>query len=213
MKQIIIVCILLNAAFQTAVAQHSLGLKAGVNLADQRKNAGESFLPATYQEETRSLMGYQIGVFYKTSLGKAWRLSIEPALSQIGSRNYYLVESNLNEPSKQYYKDKVSYIDIPVTLQYSLKSFYVGAGPGIALRVGSRWTEFENRSFKTDYYKTFDASANFLAGYAFCEKLDANFRYSYGLLNVRDKDRFLETKNQFASFSILYTIGNKSSAD
>ena len=158
--------------------------------------------------ETKPLWGYQFGVFYKAKVNSTWAISAETNFSLVGSRTQYLTEEQILNPDGviHYFNDKIGYIEVPVTLQYTLNKLYFGAGPGIAFKVFSKITNFENSTYKTPYYKTLDFSANVLMGYELAKKWDVNLRYSYGLLNIHEDNIYVKTKNRFFNLSLLYSL-------
>ena len=199
------------AAGQHAISQNNFGLKAGMNVSDQHKTITTRLNPSSQTEKTKLLPGYQFGAFYKIKINPTWTVSTEVNFSVLGSRTHYVTEQQILNPDgiEHYYHDKSGYIEIPVSVQYRFRHFYMGAGPGIAFKVFSKITNLETKSYRTPYYKTIDASGNFLIGYTLSKKLDINFRYSYGLLNIHQEPGFVKTKNRSLSISVLYSLKYK----
>lgn len=135
-------------------------------------------------------------------------MALETNFSLIGSRNRYVTEEQILNPDGKthYYTDKLGYVEIPFTLQYRLNNLYLGLGPGIAFKVFSKISNFENSSYRGFNYRKLDATGNVLLGCRILKKLDINLRYSYGMLNIL-KDRFnQETKNRSFNASLLYPL-------
>src|SRR5438477_8460785 len=162
MKKILLLFITLSAFGQNAYCQNTFGLKAGLNLSNQAKTFMTPQNATPQLHETKPLWGYQFGVFYKAKVNSTWAISAETNFSLVGSRTQYLTEEQILNPDGviHYFNDKIGYIEVPVTLQYTLNKLYFGAGPGIAFKVFSKITNFENSTYKTPYYKTLDFSAN-----------------------------------------------------
>ncbi|HYK56699.1 MAG TPA: outer membrane beta-barrel protein [Flavisolibacter sp.] len=99
-----------------ARSQSRFGIKAGVNLANQVKTISIPQVPATTLD-TKPFIGYQLGLFYKTKLQKQFSVSAEANLSVIGSGRT-LVNSDGNGYKTN---EKLGYIEIPLTLQYTVK--------------------------------------------------------------------------------------------
>ncbi|MBC6490662.1 porin family protein [Flavihumibacter stibioxidans] len=184
-----------------AKSQSRIGLKAGFNLANQTKTMSIPQVP-TSEQNTETLIGYQFGVFYKTMLSKNFSLSAEPAFSVIGS-SMTLVASD----GKSYETDeKLGYIELPLTLQYSFNKLYFGAGPSVGLKVFSKLSGFENRNFDITSYKSIDAAGNILVGYGLSNKIDINSRYIHGFMNIIKDPSYAKTKNKFFNLSVLFYL-------
>lgn len=184
-----------------AKSQSRIGLKAGLNLSNQTRTLSIPQVPATKQN-TEALVGYQLGVFYKKSLAKNLSLAAEPAFSLIGS-SMTLVASD----GKSYDTDeKLGYIELPLTLQYMFDKLYFGAGPSVGLKLFSKLSGFENRTFDITSYKTIDAAGNVLVGYGISNKIDLNLRYSHGLINIIKDPGYAKTKNRFFNLSVLFYL-------
>jgi hypothetical protein len=208
MKKIFVLIIALSAFGHNAFCQNTFGLKAGVNLSNQAKTFTTPQNPTPQPNKTKPLWGYMFGVFYKAKVNKNWAIAAETNFSLVGSKTQYLTEEQILNPDgvTHYCNDKISYIEVPLSLQYNLNKLYFGAGPGIVFKVSSRLTNFENSTYKTPYYKTLDLSANVLMGYQLAKKWDVNFRYSYGLLNIHEDNMYIKTKNRFFNLSVLYSF-------
>lgn len=181
-----------------AKSQSRFAVKTGLNLANQTKTISIPQVPGI-QQNTKSLIGYQFGVVYKTILSKKLFLSAEPAFSVIGSSM-----TLLGSDGDSYATDeKLGYIELPLTFQYSLKKLYFGVGPSMGFKLFSKLSGFENRTFDITSYKFIDAAGNFLVGYSLSKKIDLNARYSYGFMNIIKDPGYAKTKNRFFNFSIL----------
>lgn len=185
----------------TAKSQSRFGVKTGFNLANQSKTISIPQLPSI-QQNTETLIGYQFGVFYKTLLSKNLSISVEPAFSVIGS-SMTLIGSD----GESYDTDeKLGYIELPLTFQYSLKKLYFGVGPSMGVKLFSKLSGFENRTFNITSYKSMDAAGIILVGYSLSDKIDLNARYSHGLVNIIKDPGYAKTKNRFFNFSVLFYI-------
>lgn len=185
----------------TAKSQSRFGIKAGFNLANQSKIISIPQLPSI-QQNTKTLIGYQFGVFYKTLLSKNLSLSVEPAISVIGS-SMTLIGSDGDSYDTD---EKLGYIELPLTFQYAIKKLYFGLGPSMGLKLFSKLSGFENRTFDITNYKSMDAAGNILVGYSLSDKIDLNARYSHGLINIIKNIGYAETKNRFFNFSVLFYL-------
>lgn len=193
---------------QCTMGQSTYGIKAGLNLSDQRKEFSTPENINKQLQKTKPLLGYQFGVFGKVGISSTLTIAAEANFSLIGSKTYYLTEDQILNPDGKdhYYNDKLGYIEIPLILQYNINKLYFGLGPGIGIKVFSKITNFENSTYSTPFYKTMDAAGNLLTGYRFTKKIDVNVRYSYGLLNVHEDNNYINVKNRFLNVSLLYSL-------
>lgn len=199
-KASIIVLVYLLFVF-VAQGQFQYGLKAGLNVANQTKNMSIPQVPNTIQN-TKAMLGYQLGSFVKAKLSKHLSLSAEPAFSVVGA-GMTLVDANL----KSYdVREKIGYVELPLILQYKFQQLYFGAGPSAGIKVFSKLSGFENRSFDITNYKAFDAAGNVVVGYALSKKLDLNARYSHGFTNLIKDPGYSTTKNRFFNLSVLWYL-------
>lgn len=181
--------------------QSRIGFKTGLNLANQTKTISIPQLPSTKQN-TEAFVGYQFGGFYKTKLSKNLSFSAEPSFSVIGS-SMTLVASN----GESYDTDeKLGYIELPLTLQYSYNKLYFGAGPSIGFKTFSKLAGFENRTYDIKNYKSIDAAGNVLAGYGLLNNIDLNVRYSHGVMNIIKDPGYAKTKNRFFNLAVLFYL-------
>ena len=194
---LIFFCILLFG--YAAKSQSRFGLKAGINLANQTKSISIPQVP-NIKINTEPFVGYQLGVFYKSKLSKSLSLSAETNFSVIGSG------MTLSDSEGKIYdtNEKLGYIELPITLQYSLNKLYVGAGPSIGIKVFSKLVGFENNTFDITSYKNIDAAGNILIGYGLSNNLDLNARYSHGIVNIIKDPGYAKTNNRFFNLSLLY---------
>jgi Outer membrane protein beta-barrel domain len=182
-------------------SQTKFGLKAAVNLANQTKTISIPQVPMS-KENTKTFVGYQLGTFFKTKLYKNFSFSAETNFSVIGARI-----TLLNSEGRSYdTNEKLGYIDLPLTLQYSLNKLYIGTGPSLGLKLFSKLSGFENRTFHINNYKSVDAAVNFLAGYSLSNKTGINARYSLGIVNILKDPGYATTKNRFFNLSVLYYL-------
>jgi hypothetical protein len=184
-----------------ARSQSRIGLKADLNLANQMKTMSIPQVPTTKQN-TEALVGYQLGVFYKTMLSKNLYLSAEPAFSIIGSSMTLTASDGESYDTDE----KLGYIELPLTLQYSFNKLYFGAGPSVGLKIFSKLSGFENRTFDITSYKSIDAAGNVLVGYGLSNKIDINARYSHGFINIIKDPGYARTKNKFFNLSVLFYL-------
>ena len=184
-----------------ASSQSRMGLKAGLNLANQLKTISIPQVPTTTQN-TSTFVGYQFGVFYKTKLSRDLTLAAETNFSVLGSGMTLIASDGKSYETNE----KLGYLELPITLQYTIKKVHFGLGPGFGFKMFSKLTNFENRNYDIAYYQTIDVAGNVLAGYTLSGRLDVNVRYSHGFVNIHKDAGYAETKNRFLNLSFLYYL-------
>lgn len=187
-----------------AISQNTLGLKAGINWAYQTNLFTSTTLPRRTMQ-TKPLLGYHFGIFYKAKISKKLAFSTEANFSLVGAKDLYqsLPLDGDTAFVTHYYNNKIGNIEVPLMIQYNLNRIYVSAGPSLSLKLFSKSMLSNN----TLYYKSFDVAGNLLAGYHVSKKWDVNLRYSYGLLNINKDPAIAATKkNRYLSLSLLYAL-------
>lgn len=186
--------------------QYKYGFKAGVNLSNQIKN---NTAPTPIKaQETKPLLGYQAGAFYKAKLCNHFFISTEVDFSLIGSKTKYVTEQQVLYPDNKihYSSEKLGYIELPFTFQYAIHKIYLGTGPGVGLRLFSKITEFENRSYNASYYKTIDIFGNVRAGFAVSRKIDLTVSYRESFVDAAKEYYAYDIKNKSFNFSVYYSL-------
>lgn len=206
MKKLSILIIVSTIAFASN-AQVSGGAKAGMNLSTFRGYPGDAGLRP----------GFHLGAYLNFAFNE--KLSFQPELlfnsagTKIDDKEFdYTYKSTI----------KLSYLSLPMSLQYSLGRFNIHAGPQVSLLLagkedytisyfenGLTYTESYNEDVK-DVLKSVDLGLNFGAGVSF-GKVGMSARYSMGLVAISDEadDYDYQLTNSAFQFSVLYKlIGN-----
>ena len=169
---VLLACIL---SVNAAMAQFTLGVKAGTNIT---KIQGKAF-------KNEFQYGYLAGAFLEVGLGKKFGIQPEVLFNQVKSRvdsnfsHIYQNAANFNE-----YKDvKLNYLSIPVVLNYKLGNVLsLQAGPQFGILMSSDKTLLQNGK---DAFKSGDFSM--LGGAQInISKLRVTGRYVIGLNNIND---------------------------
>lgn len=186
-------------------AQTKFGVRLGLNLADQNQERIDPLFPQKFK--TKILTGYQVGVFSKKNLNKKIMLAAEINFSAIGSKIEYTFTNNSGTAflDTSYYSDKIYQIEIPLTVQYKIKGFYIGAGATIGIKTASKIEHFLDNTFSSDYYNTIDWGANIIVGQSITQQLDWNLKYFYGLSDINNKTYFV-TNTRVATLGLLYSF-------
>ncbi|MDN3655594.1 porin family protein [Ferruginibacter paludis] len=168
-----------------------LGVKVGTNI---NKISGKSF-------SEQFNYGYHVGGFAEIGLGKKFSLQPEVLFNQINtdtSSQLSKIYSNIN--SSKISNIKLSYLSIPVLLDYKLSKFFaIQAGPQFGVLINQNEKLVQNGK---DAFKKGDLSM--LAG---VQLHFGNFRvygrYAVGLSNIND----IDNKDKWRSQSIQAGIG------
>ena|SRR5688572_23372575 len=198
--------LLLIAGLAMVIASHAQttgGLKAGLNLTNFGGDGAE---------DSKSRPGFHIGGYMNIGLNE--KLSFQPELlfSTAGAKTEEKGPDFSFESTA-----KLSYLSIPLSLQYSFGSFNIHAGPQLSFLMSAKY-EFTDSYTDTngttttesgeddvkEYLKGVDLGLNFGAGYSF-GKLGVTARYSLGMANISDEGESNLT-NKTIQFSVMYKL-------
>lgn len=122
----------------------------------------------------------------------------------------------------------INYLEIPILVKVKFGSFYVNAGPSVALGLGGKYTlkesgtyngtfdwniKFGNTLNTSDYEKVdavyinnnIDVGLQVGGGYVVANKIMIDLRYGFGLTNIMDKNDLKDNKSKLRSFQV--TVG------
>ncbi len=106
---------------------------------------------------------------------------------------------------------RLSYIDIPLQLEYRIKpkwSLHGGVQPSILLGANMKSEingESSSRSVK-DFYRTFDLAGTLGLGYDFNKNIGVRLGYDLGLINVEEQPDFQKVHNRSIRLGLQYTF-------
>jgi len=204
---------LVIAVFTTvtaANAQINGGLKAGFNLSIFGGDMeGADFKP-----------GFHLGGYANIGLGK--KLSFQPELlvSTAGAKIVIKADGFSLETT-----DKLTYLSIPLNLQYSIGNFNIHVGPQLSFLMSAK-TEYtltgrdmNNNPFtysdeedSKKYFKDVDFGLNFGAGLNF-GKLGISARYSLGITDISEPEEGTSVvdkwTNNVIQISAMYKLFGK----
>lgn len=136
-------------------------------------------------------LGFNIGAFVNYKLSFRTSLQLELEYIQKGSKH----NPNYDKNDFEQYKMSLSYIQVPVILQYKLsQNMAVEAGPSFGVLI-SNYEERDNFEISSNPFRNF--ALNISAGlvYTLNENWRVNFRNDYSLLGIRQKaapgDRYI----------------------
>lgn len=185
-----------------SMAQLSIGVKAGANLASQSN-------PELYDADLKSRITFHVGGFVDYRFSQ--RFAVEGDLlysMQGGIEDFaeFSIDDILMSDVSQ--KTTSHYINIPVTAKfYPAGNFYVEAGPQLGILLNSTWsaegTSFEQVKEDIKNTQIADYAVVFGLGYRF-NKLGIGARYVMGLNGtLKNMDGF---KNRCAQASLSYAF-------
>ena len=199
MKKRIVLLVLVLMAFVTthsfAQAKLSLGLKAGVNLANLDVNSN---VKANYGNRT----GYHGGAFLSLKFAK---VGIQPEVlfSKQGS--------NFSLNGKDY-ESNFDYINVPIMIKlYTVLGINLQVGPQFSFLSSASGKAINNATgdvtaASTDLYKSSDLSVAMGVGWDLPFGLTIDGRYNLGLSKIQDSPDLDATKNQVFQFAVGYKI-------
>jgi outer membrane autotransporter protein len=198
------------AAFLTSNAQETnskitFGAKAGLNVSSASVDRG-------YDTAISSLVGVHIGGFANFKLDEKFAVQPELLFSTQGFNEY-------DNDGGYIYDDKIklTYINLPVSFQYTVASkFNVEAGPQVDFLLSGKAdgkyydpmfdeTQTQNNVDIKDSLKSVVFGFNIGAGYAITPKLTANVRYHLGLSEADDLEG-VKVKNRNFQVGLGYSF-------
>jgi hypothetical protein len=191
MKKLLLLPVLFAAI--VANAQISIGIKGGVNVSNFTGNNFDTI-------KAKSLVAFHIGAFLRFKFGRHLVLHPELLFSSQGAK----LDDQGNESTY-----KVSYINIPVVLQYeTIGGFYLEAGPQFGFKVSE---DIPNSTIE-NFAKETDFSIALGLGYHTKGGFGIGARYTVGISKVGDFDSANinpDFKNGVIQISLFYTFFNK----
>ena len=203
---------LLSAAiFLTAIsyAQNvKYGAKLGLNISNFSGDV----------ENSKSLIGAQIGGFAEISISDKFAIQPELLFSMQGAKSEYS-ESNVDYSLSEESKSKLNYLNVPVLAKYYVADkFALLAGPQFGFLISAKEKyDFSETSMGTtdsgsdsidtkDFYKSLALSFNIGASYSVTEKIFVDARYNLGLSSLAKEfqgDK-IDIKNNVIQVSLGY---------
>lgn len=184
-----------------------LGIKAGLNMANEIRSFNRSDVATSFQSS--NLTGYQIGLVYqampkKTGMG----VEIGALLSQKGS-SFHFDSINVDNVLRNGYKE-INYLEVPLNIRYHIIVGLVGVYGfggvyGACALSGSTVTESTSTTEK-ETYKTFadrvDYGYNFGAGVELFRKIQLGGIWSNGIKSTSNADSSF--KNKVFTMNLVY---------
>jgi len=202
--------LLLALLIITSGTYAQLGIKAGINLANEIKSLNSEDIAAGFK--TDNLTGYQIGLVYQLTPKKS---GIGAELGVLVSQKGYTFSDSLSliDVVREGYKE-MNYLEIPFNLRYQIKLGFIGiygyggVYAGYVLS-GKTVVETENSSENIgfqDFVDRADYGYNLGLGVEFFRKIQFGVNWSHGLknTNLNDSEEIDSTTNRVFSVGLTY---------
>ncbi len=192
MKKSVLLFVAVVAFSAASYAQGvSFGVKAGVNVANQKWSAGNS------SETGDALIGFHVGGFATVMFSEKFGLQPELLYNAVGAK---MDDAEF----------KSSYLSVPVLFRYQpIEILNIHAGPQFGFLMSAK---VEDEDFK-DYMKGLDMGLGFGAGVDLPMGIGFTARYVLGLTNTWDVEEIGEfgddfsVKNNVFQISLSYRFG------
>ncbi|GEC71849.1 Outer membrane protein beta-barrel domain-containing protein [Flavobacterium flevense] len=175
MKKIILSALAVFAFALTNAQETKFGLKAGLNIANQKFEAQGSSVTAN------SILGIQFGGFAEINVSEKFAIQPEVLFSTEGSK---LKAEGTNVTFN------LAYINIPVMAKfYPVEKFSLQAGPQLGMLVSAKGeVNGGNKEDIKEGYKSINFGLNLGAGYEFTDNLLVDLRYNFGLSDIAENN-------------------------
>jgi len=201
MKKILFLFAFLSIAL-TTFSQVRFGVKAGLNLANQKISGSGIDL------STKNTVGFNIGGVVEIPIASSF--FFQPGVS-FSTKGFKYEETLLGTTTTL--KSSLNYLDIPLNLMYKIRAtenlgVLVLAGPNLGLGLSGKYddgtekTDVKFGSAEDDDLKALDFGLNFGAGVEF-GKFQITAQYGLGLSNLSTQTD-ASAKNNVLSFNVAY---------
>jgi len=198
--------------FLAGKSQISVGLKAGVGIADQDQKVSD------YHFNPASKIGCNLGVTLERSLSQIFLVSTGLNYVVKGSKIGFRITNGAISPSNPGIPTKINstlhYFEIPVDfagkiILSSKSRATVGTGPYIAFGItGRNRLEYDGsitKPFEESLYERFDFGGNIFASYQI-GKIEISICYDHGFIDITGHDEFYVLKNRYAGLNLCYYL-------
>ena len=175
-----------------AASWASIGVKAGVSIADQTIELGSDEIA------TSPRVGASVAGFLERPLSGHWGLLAEIHYLQRGMRIEVIETTPTGEEiSSSWLSNRVDYLTVPLLIKYVVVRGpvrpYVAAGPRLDIRLGSSCDQF--RSMPTGWCDVYDDLQSVEVGTDFVVGMDTRWllvegRYNHSFIDSLDREHF-----------------------
>ena len=190
-----------------------LGIKAGVNMANEIKSFNQADIAASFN--SKNLTGYQIGLVYQ-AMPKKSGLGIEigALLSQKGS-TFHFDSTSVSNNLKEGYKE-INYLEVPFNVRYRISLGFLGiygfggiyGGYALSAKTVEEISNVVETATFANVTDRIDYGYNFGAGIELFHKVQFGATLSQGLKNISIASTGLPTAasstNRVLSFNLVY---------
>ena len=191
MKKIILSAMAVFAFGFTNAQEAKFGLKAGLNISNQKYEAEGISVNAN------SIVGVQVGGFAEIKVADKFAIQPEVLFSTEGSKIKAEGEEILFN---------LSYINVPVMAKfYPAPKFSIQAGPQLGFLVSAKGKFNDEKVDIKDGYKSINFGLNLGAGYEFTDNFLVDVRYNFGLSDISEtNEEGIKTKSSVFSIAFGY---------
>lgn len=173
MKKIILafVFIILTTVSYAQNIGPAFGIKGGVNFASLKESGEDA-------DDSEMKIGFHAGVFVNVPLGSTF--AFQPEL-------LYSTEGGKEEILNKDYKLNLTYLNLPLLLQYNASGFFAETGPQVGFLIGAKSkVEDEDGMDIKDSFETINLSWAVGLGLKTATGLGFGARYNLGLSNIAE---------------------------
>jgi len=158
-------------------------------------------------------VGLSLGGFVNTKISEKVTTEFQINYVQKGSVNP--IDHDLGDLN--YYRIRLTYVEVPLLFRMKLKKFYYEAGPAIGTLISSTEEDINGEvNVPFHNFKSIEVSAGLGIGYHLTEKLHTNVRYQNSVLPVSNEAKFVRffggfrggSYNMAINFSLRYQFIN-----
>lgn len=172
----------------------SFGIKAGANFANLKATSGDD------DESMDMKIGFHVGGFVNVPIGETFAFQPELVFSQEGAKQDVGLDDDL--------KLNLTYLNVPVLLQYNASGFFAETGPQIGFLMGAKAKVGDEDEDVKDSFESINFSWAVGLGFKTASGLGFGARYNLGISNLaKDGDDDNKLKGNVIQVSIFKTFG------
>ena len=174
----------------------AFGIKAGANFANLKYTVDGD------DESADMKIGFHVGGFVNIPIGETFAFQPELVFSQEGAKQEIEM---LDEDAKV----NLSYINVPLLLQYNASGFFAETGPQVGFLIGAKTKLDDAEEDIKDDMESINLSWAVGLGFKTASGLGFGARYNLGLSNLaKEGDDDNKIKGNVIQVSIFKTFGN-----
>lgn len=194
MKKTIIFGAIFFLSVNTKAQLIDFGIKGGINFASVHYNTGMA--------DIKTKIGPNGGLFAHFNASKTWAIQPEITYSLEGG------QVPVNGNSSELEKYNLTYINIPVLLQYTfINGFRLEGGPQMGFLLGARSKVDNTTTVNTDFNST-AFSLDFGVGYLVGLGVGFDVRYAFGLSNINNQTNTSTVESSVFQLGIFYQLSD-----